>query len=588
MEKKQLSGRSAPQRKPRLKTRVARTAKKASTKTRAHLRKNLVERFSHFRQVRLLVVEWFLLISALICLAVIQLLSSQNSYLALAAADGGTYTEATVGDITSLNPLYASTSTEKVLARLMFATLTRVDTAGQVGLGLASSLTPADSKGEVWRLTLRNGLQWSDGEPITLDDIIFTVEVIQSNATNTNYESNLDGVEVEKVADDTGEALIFTLPAAYADFPASLEIPILPAHAFEGVDPAQILQSDFSLNPVTSGAFTYRATQVAENALDGNLATVFLTANPHYYLGEPKVNTFAVRAYATVEDVLAAVNSGTVTATAELPASRAGDITNDTIYTRTTTLNSGVYVFFNTASDALKSRTVRQAIAEGLDVNVIRTAVPDATALNYPLLSTQLDLAEWPALRAHNLASAQEKLAGKTEQPLNLVTVNSGYLPSAAEAVKSQLEALGFTVNLTVYEPGQDFLMNVIYTKNYDVLVYEIDLGTDPDPFVYYHSSQADTGGLNLSNYRNAIADELLLSARTTLDDAARRDYLRRFVEQWLTDVPAIGLYQNSATYFYNKTSSNTAPENRLATALDRFVDVQNWSTQQEVVKRTP
>lgn len=588
MERKQYSGRPMRHPKQRLKTRVARTAKKAGTKTKAHLRKNLVERFSHFRQVRLLVVEWFLLISALICLAVIQLLSYQNSYSTLAAADGGTYTEATVGDITSLNPLYASTSTEKVLARLMFATLTRVDTAGQVGLGLASSLTPVDEKGETWRLTLRDDLQWSDGEPITLDDVLFTVEVIQSDATNTNYESNLAGVTVEKVADENGEALLFTLPAAYADFPASLELPILPAHAFEGVDPAQILQSDFSLNPVTSGAFTYRATQVAENTTDGNLATVFLSANPHYYLGEPKVDTFAVRAYATTDEVIAAMNSGAATATAELPASRAADLTAENIYERTTTLNSGVYVFFNTASDALKSRAVRQAIAEGLDVNAVRAAAPDSVALNYPLLAGQLELTEWPAVRSYNLAAAQEKLAGKTEQPLNLATVNSGYLSAVAEAVKTQLEALGFTVNMSVYEPGQDFLMNVIYARNYDVLVYEIDLGVEPDPFAYYHSSQASKSGLNLSNYRNAIADELLLSARTTLDEGKRADYLRRFVEQWLNDVPAIGLYQTDAAYFYNKNSSNTAPENRLASPLDRFADVQNWSTQQEVVKRTP
>ena len=379
---------------------------------------------------------------------------------------------------------------------------------------------------------------------------------------------------------------------------------LAPAHAFEGVDPAQILQSDFSLNPVTSGAFTYRATQVAENTTDGNLATVFLSANPHYYLGEPKVDTFAVRAYATTDEVIAAMNSGAATATAELPASRAADITAENIYERTTTLNSGVYVFFNTASDALKSRAVRQAIAEGFDVSAVRAVravAPDSVALDYPLLASQLELTEWPAVRSYNLATAQEKLAGKTEQPLNLATVNSGYLPAVAEVVKTQLEALGFTVNVSVYEPGQDFLMNVIYARNYDVLVYEIDLGVEPDPFAYeidlgvepdpfayYHSSQASKSGLNLSNYRNAIADELLLSARTTLDEGKRTDYLRRFVEQWLNDVPAIGLYQTDAAYFYNKNSSNTAPENRLAAPLDRFADVQNWSTQQEVVKRTP
>lgn len=590
MTKDNTAGKNAPKRtrKPKLKTRVARTARKASLKTRRHLHKNLVERISHFRRVRILVLEWFLLVSALICLGVIQLLSYQNSYSAVAQGEGGTYTEATLGEIASLNPLYASTSTEQTLARLMFATLTRVDTSGNIGMGLAQSLTPVDADGETWRLQLRDGLKWSDGTPITLDDVLFTIEVIQNEATNTNYESNLAGVKVERVQDEAGEALIFTLPSPYADFPASLELPVLPAHAFEGVDPAQILQSDFSVNPITSGAFTYRATQVPENPTDGNLATVFLSPNPSYYLGEPKVDTFAVRAYSTTDEILAAVNNGTVTATAELPLISADAITSENVYQRTSALNSGVYVFFNTASEALRVRSTRQAIATGFDVAAVRAVVPDAVALDYPLLSSQVSLDSWPELRTYDLEAARTQLGDKANTTLRLVTVNSGYLPAVAEAVKAQLEALGFTVNLSIFEPGQDFLMNVIYTKDYDVLVYEIDLGVEPDPFAYYHSSQASTSGLNLSNYRNAIADELLLSARTTTDPTARTNYLQRFIEQWLTDVPAIGLYQSNAAYFYNRNTSNYAPENTLANIYDRFADVQNWSATQETVYRTP
>lgn len=574
----------------KFKTRVKRSAKKAGAKTKEHLRKNLIERFAHVRQVRLLVLEWVLLIAAMICLAIIQTISYQNSYTVTAAGDGGTYTEATIGEITSLNPLYASTSTETTLAKLMFATLTRVDTSGNIGLGLASSLKPTDSTGKTWRLTLRDDLKWSDGEPITLDDVMFTIEVIQSNATNTSYESNLSGVKATKVDDEDGEAIVFTLPSAYADFPSSLEIPIIPEHAFEGVEISQILQSDFSSKPITSGAFTYTATQVPENNLDGSgvLATVYLAANPNYYLGKPKINTFAVTAYSTTDEIISALNAGTVSGTAALEASAESQITNTNIYLRTTAVNSGVFIFLNTDSTALKTRSLRQAVAAGIDVSLVRELAADTTALDYPLLSSQIELTNWPELHAYDPDSAREKLSGVTSEALNLVTVNSGELPAVAENVAEQLRDLGLEVNVTAYEPGQDFLVNVIGAKNYDILIYEIDLGVEADLFAYYHSSQASSTGLNLSNYKNAISDELLLSARTTLDSNARITALETFLKQWVNDVPAIGLYQTNSAYFYNKTTQNFATENQLTSDLDRFADVQDWSATEEIVYRTP
>ncbi len=64
--------------------------------------------------------------------------------------------------------------------------------------------------------------------------------------------------------------------------------------------------------------------------------------------------------------------------------------------------------------------------------------------------------------------------------------------------------------------------MNVIRPRAYDILIYEVELGADPDLFAYYHSSQATTSGLNLSNYRSAIVDDAILGARSTMDEQLR------------------------------------------------------------------
>ena len=174
----------------------------------------------------------------------------QQSYTVEAYVDGGTYIEATVGNVNSLNPMFATTGSEKVLSKLMFATLSTIDYSGHVGLGLASSIVP-DETGKVWTVTLKEGLKWSDGVDITINDVLFTVQLAKDATINTSYSSNFSGVTIERIDD----ALIFTLPSPYADFAATLNIPILPSHILSGVTPSKMLEHSFSTNPVTSGAF---------------------------------------------------------------------------------------------------------------------------------------------------------------------------------------------------------------------------------------------------------------------------------------------------------------------------------------------
>ena len=72
-----------------------------------------------------------------------------DSYAEDVFVNGGTYTEATIGEVNSLNPLFATTSSERVLSRLMFATMTTNDYSGHTGMGLAASVVPSEN-GKIW------------------------------------------------------------------------------------------------------------------------------------------------------------------------------------------------------------------------------------------------------------------------------------------------------------------------------------------------------------------------------------------------------------------------------------------------------
>ena len=556
---------------------------KASEEGKEHIKENLIGRISHIENIKLLILEWGLLVVALIMLSVAQAFWFSDSYSESMFSSGGTYTEATLGEVNSLNPLFATTNSERVLSKLLFATLSTVDYSGHVGLGLAESITPRED-GKQWAVKLRDNLKWSDGEPITSDDVVFTAGLIKNPAISSIYASNLSSVEVSKNENDE---IVFTLPSVYADFASALNFPIVPKHILEDSDPKTLIENQFSLNPVTSGAFTFNAVQGTSE----NEKTYYLSSSTNYYRGKTLLNSFAVHTYNSRDKIIDALNAGSITATAEISGPDTEKVTSSKIIRKNSSVNSGAFMFFNLTSGVMKEVSLRSAIRKGLNLEEIRAAAPDTSKLDYPLLKSQIELTSYPEIPAQDFEAAKAKIAeiaGEGKIQLELATVNAGYLKDVTEVIKGQLEALGIEVHLSVYEEGQEFISQVVSRRGYDILVYEVELGADPDLLPYYHSSQVSTSGLNLSNYKSAMVDDLLLGARDTLNQDLRVKKYESFLQYFVNDVPAVGLYQSSLTYFYNRNVRTFGNDVRLVTPIDRFTDISNWAVNKTTKNKTP
>lgn len=557
---------------------------KASEDSKEHIKENLFQRISHIANIRLLILEWGLLVVALIMLAVTQAFWFGDSYAENTWTTGGTYTEATLGEVDSMNPLFATTNSERALSRLLFSTLAANDYSGHPKPELAQSITPSED-GKIWTVKLRENLKWSDGEPITNEDVMFTFSLIKNPAVTTIYDANLANV---KVAEGENGTIVFTLPTAYADFISALIIPIVPKHELADSDPKTLIEDSFSNAPVTSGPFTFNAVQSGTLTQD---ETFYLSVNPNYYKEGAMLGSFAVHAYTERDDIIGAINSGSITATAELNEADAEKVATGKFLQKNSSLDSGAFIFFNTSSAKLKDAEVRRAIRQGIDMAEVRANVPEAEAIDYPILESQMKLTAYPALPEYNADAAKAKLAelrGGENVSLELATVNTGILPKVTETVAESLRNLGYEVNVTAYEENQEFISSVLSKRNYDILVYDIELGADPDPLPYYHSSQASKSGLNLSNYRNALVDDLLLAGRETLDQSLRVKKYESFLEYWVNEVPAIAIYRSNLTYYYNRNVRTFSNDLRLVTALDRFTDVTNWAVNNTTKNKTP
>ena len=216
--------------------------------------------------------------------------------------------------------------------------------------------------------------------------------------------------------------------------------------------------------------------------------------------------------------------------------------------------------------------------------------------LDYPVLESQVGSKTFPAIPKTDVTAAKTAIeslktnnAELASTTFNIVTVKGdNYLEEIANRIASQLEGLGLKATVNAYDSNQDFTLNVLRPRAYDFLIYEIGLGADPDVLAYYHSLEASENGHNLSNYKNLVVNDLLLSARNTMDSNLRAAKYLKFLERWVDDVPAIGLYQTTLPYFVNRNVRSFSQENHLVTATDRFIDIENWATKKTVKNRTP
>jgi ABC-type transport system substrate-binding protein len=124
--------------------------------------------------------------------------------------------------------------------------------------------------------------------------------------------------------------------------------------------------------------------------------------------------------------------------------------------------------------------------------------------------------------------------------------------------------------------------------RDYDVLVYEIELGSDPDQFVYWHSSQKLVSGLNFSNYSNANVDEVLATARGKAEPALRQAKYKTFINEWINDAPAIGLIQSNLNYAVMNGTSVFSSKDVFVNQEARFNQLSDFSVNQASVYTTP
>ncbi|MFZ2126494.1 MAG: peptide ABC transporter substrate-binding protein [Candidatus Microsaccharimonas sp.] len=571
--------------------------KKVEGATVKHARRFVFRRLDNFREVRRHIAIWVLAIGVVIGASGLQLMWYQQSYRTVAFANDGTYAEAVLGPVNTLNPIFASTSAEESAGNLLFSRLLTYDETGHLNYDLAESMTLSDDR-KTYTITIRPDARWQDGIYVRARDVVFTVNLLKNPATRSTI-SGWDDVTATLVDDRT---VSFTLPAVYAAFPHALNfLPILPEHILRDVEPGAIRENEFSKKPTGSGPFIFRFAQDIDSGAGRKI--IHLARNSGYYGGIAKLDRFQLHVYDNADAIIRAVKTSEVNAATDLTITDTESFATDRYSVEDKPINSGVYALFNTSSPILQDGKVRQALQYGTDTTAVRKALDDVVPVLYlPFVEGQVT-GDIPAAPVYDRATAERLLdeAGwrldgtvrkKDGNPLKLafVTTKNNDFEKVQSVISSQWRALGITVTTTVVDPtdpAQNVVQNVLQRRNFDVLLYQLTIGGDPDVYAYWHSSQANSG-FNFSNYANTTSDDALLSARARIEPDLRNAKYLTFARQWLADAPAIGLYQATTQYVYSKSVHALPSDEVLTSPTDRYADVLYWSVGDRLVQRTP
>lgn len=498
-------------------------------------------------------IRWQIVIAVLSTLLVATLLgrlalrsASSSSPLA-----GGSYVEAVVGapelPIPLLNDPLADPAGRDLIA-LVFEGLLRIGADGLLEPALAESYE-VDETGTTYLFRLRQDVAWHDGQPLTADDVVFTLRTLQvlEQPGEPALAAAWQDILVDRLDDYTVRA---TLTAPFASFPALARVPILPAHLLAGSSPDSWSTAPFATSLVGTGPY-----RLAELREDGAV----LTANERYHSGRPYIDRVELRFIAGVEAAQAALNRGDVTAFgARLTPQLAALDLPGTLSAAEVPLDEYATLSFNLRRQPLDELPLRQALAHALNKDaLIETALGGSVApLDTPILPGSWAASPEVAWYEPDPATAERILSelgfepaiGGTRQrdglPLRLELLVDGdpTRRAAADEVARQWGELGIAVVVT--ELDGPALLERLRSRQFDIALHSwVRLGPDPDPYALWHSSQADDG-LNYAGLEDRQIDDALAGARRESELAARSAEYAAFEQRWVELAPSIALYQ--------------------------------------------
>lgn len=564
------------------------------------------ELFFAFESLRPKTKKFFLALVIVFVVSFLFLVSKLNNKLMTdVPIAGGSITEGIVGSPRFINPLLATSDVDRDLTSLVYSGLMRLTPGRGYEPDLAESYE-VSLNGLTYTFHLRKNLRWSNGQKLTANDIVFTIEKAQDQEIKSVKRGSWNGVTVKKIDDNTVQ---FSLKKPYNFFLENTTLGILPEHLWKEVKPEQFPLSSLNTNPIGSGPYEV----VSINKNNTEIPSSYnLKPFKNFALGTPRVN-LNLRFYNNEKELLAGLNNGEIESASAITPNNAEKLAKSGQRIIQSPLPRTFAVFLNQGhNQVFVDPVIRKALNLAIDRQILikevlssygqplvgvlpesivgksteeKKGVDQALALlqeNGWEINEKGELVKKAKTITTKVKNSKGKIVSVTSKSaasgpvsFTLATANIDELKNAAEMIARDWGKLGIKVNVEIFEPG-DLNQDIIRPRRYDALLFGEVVGRDYDLYPFWHSSQRLDPGLNISLYANNKVDALLEEIRESSKIKDLSEMYKSLALEINKDQPAIFLYQPDFLY--------AIPGNLKGVQLpvitspsDRFADIYRW-----------
>ena len=509
--------------------------------------------------------------------------------------DGGEIREGVIGYPRYINPLISVTDTGKDLSGLIYSGLLKNNDEGKLVPDLAKDYKISED-GQTYTVNLKDNIFFHDGVPVTTYDIEFTVKKAVDPILKSPKAANWEGVSVKVISPKTIE---FVLKAPYSPFLQNLTLGILPKHIWEKIDSDAFVFSNFDLEPTGSGPFMIKNVK-----RDGTGLPIYYHLVPFakYALGKPHIDDLYVYFYTNEDSLISAFIKGEVTNINSISPANINKIEKDKIVAQVPLPRTFALFLNQNQARVLANKEVRDALNLAIDRDSIVDEVLSGygTKLIGPLGPNISKLRDTDMKAEDRVSGAikilqnagwvlgddgvMNKVVKKETQTLTfaITTSNSPDLKKTALILQKTWAKIGAKVDVKIFDLA-DLQQNAIKNRKYDSLLFGIVIDRDLDIFSFWHSSERNSPGLNISMYTNANVDKLLEKIRLENDTEKKLGLLKSVEDNIVSDSPAIFLYAPDFIYVVPKNLRGLSLGN-LTSSSERFAGIEKWYIKTEKV----
>ena len=523
------------------------------------------------------------------------------------------YREGMVGHATSVSPLAAHSQPDRDLVALIFSGLVRNGPDGTIVPDLARQWS-VDATGAVWTFELRPDARWQDGEPVTAEDVAFTIRTLQDPAYTGPAAGSWQDVSVKTTGPLT---VVFTLSTPLGGFLQAATQPIAPAHILAGIPAGQLADDPFNRQPIGSGPFalvslTNASAELRPAASLLQAAAPVVTSSPGTADSlttpgptvrpagpVPYLAGIDFEFYDNADALVAAYRNGELDAASGLPAAAVGSLASATgsrILRYPGSTLTAVLVNLRPGQHAFATPAIRTALLEAIDrPALIDSAFAMAAGAASGLIPSSSGLfdaaaagtvgydpsAAQKALKAAGwtkVANAWRRPTFKKPFTFDLLSPDAASNPAAyaaAEAVARDWKRIGLRVTHVALPPAE-FVTERLSKGSFSVAVADVTVGLDPDLYPLLASSQTLSGGSNVIGLQDPALDELLVAARKPGSAAARAAAYSALQRQLAKGRYVLPLAFADESVVVRDTVVGPVPR-QVADPSDRFWDVLTW-----------